>query len=68
MLRWPFGKRHLSAKEKAERAHSLAVATRDVGHVARQKKRATNNGLFVGLAPDARARVQAKFEAAEAAR
>lgn len=68
MIRWPFRSRRLSPQEKAERASALAVPTQAVGHVRAQKMRATNNGLFAGLSPEARARVQAKFEAAEGAR
>lgn len=68
MIRWPFRSRRLSPQEKAERASALAVPTQAVGHVRAARQRAFHNGLFASLSPEDRARVQAKFEAAEAAR
>lgn len=68
MLRWSFRFRRLTPQQKAERASALAVPTQAVGHVRAAKQRALHNGLFANLSPEARARVQAKFEAAEGAR
>lgn len=68
MIRLPFLRRRLTLQQKAERASALAVPTQAVGHVRAAKQRALHNGLFANLDPEARARVQAKFEAAEGAR
>lgn len=68
MIRWPFIRRALSPFQKAERAAQLAVPTQHVGIVRARQRRATNAGLLAGLSPEARARITAKLEEAEAAR
>lgn len=68
MIRWPFIRRALSPFQKAERAAQLAVPTQHVGIVRARQRRATNAGLLAKLSPEARARITAKLEEAEAAR
>ena len=68
MIRWPFGKRSLLPVQKAERAAQLAVPTQHIGIVRARQRRATNAGLLAKVSPEARARITAKLEEAEAAR
>ena len=68
MIRWPIFRRVLSPFQKAERAAQLAVPTQHIGIVRARQRRATNAGLLAKVSPEARARITAKLEEAEAAR
>lgn len=68
MLRWPFFKRRLSPIEKAERASTLAVPTQHVARVREQKARVLRERLMGVVPTEARERIAAKLQEAEAAR
>lgn len=52
----PFSKRRPTRLQKAERVSPLCVASQDIGHVRRQKFRATINGLRACVDAEVRAR------------
>ena len=67
MIRWPF-RRRLTTAQRAERAADLAAPTQGIALVRARQRRATNAGLLAKVSPEARARITAKLEEAEAAR